>query len=439
MKLELKSDGVIGAFSQTDLERNLWEPSRSGQALRGIQDSYQTEVQLVLSCSRTLIFPETDTLIKDLLQRDLNWSYIIQKSQLNGVTPLVCHNLLRSYSQYLPSEIFHNLKEFYNSHAQKNLLATMELLRIIRHLESNGVAVLPFKGPLLALQAYGNVSLRQFCDLDILVREKDFRKAIELLLSLEYRLITSASWLQKRNTPISRKKDYSLVSKDGNVRVELHWKFSGGHFNLPLNMRLLWHQLERVEVGGLQVRNLPLAELLLYLTMHASRHGWVRLAWICDIAELIRINEDIDWLAEIERAKLLGSQRNLSLGLYLAYDLVGAALPEEVIQRIERDKIVRQLASEMRGLLFRDMDRTFSISYFHDYHLKVKERFRDRMRLRLHYYYRYIRLAITPTSKDSTLIPLPRSLTLLHYITRPIRLIYGYCASKINKRFHKGS
>jgi hypothetical protein len=61
--------------------------------------------------------------------------------------------------------------------ARKNLRFTAELIRILNCLESHGIAAIPFKGPTLAESVYGNLALREFSDLDILVRQSDFPRA----------------------------------------------------------------------------------------------------------------------------------------------------------------------------------------------------------------------------------------------------------------------
>jgi hypothetical protein len=41
----------------------------------------------------------------------------------------------------------------------------------------------PFKGPALAVQAYGDLSLRQYDDLDLLIHEADVPRAYQLLIA----------------------------------------------------------------------------------------------------------------------------------------------------------------------------------------------------------------------------------------------------------------
>ena len=57
---------------------------------------------------------------------------------------------------------------------------------------------------------------------------------------------------------------------------------------------------------------------LLILCVHANKHQWSRLGWICDIAEMLRSHPDLNWPVVMEQARMLRSERMLLLGLLLA-------------------------------------------------------------------------------------------------------------------------
>ena len=80
-------------------------------------------------------------------------------------------------------------------------------------------------------------------------------------------------------------------------------------------MKGLWRRLVPVSYAGATIKSLPLEDLIIYLCMHGSRHSWERLAWICDVAELVRLNPDTDWNKLLDQAASLGGQRMLGLGL----------------------------------------------------------------------------------------------------------------------------
>jgi hypothetical protein len=336
-------------------------------------------------------------------------------------------NLFKVGRELIPKEVFVECEVYWRSQASRNLLQTAELLRVLRLLEMNRVLALPIKGPVLAASAYGDLSLRQFCDLDILVHREDINRVVTLLIGSGFKLVSAPTWLQRLPTPVSNKKDYGFISENGETRIELHWRLSGAHFDLTENPKFLWKRLDTVHLAGQAVRTLPLQDQLLYLTMHGSRHGWERLIWICDVAELVRARgSSIDWSRLLSRAGQLGSRRNILLGFFLAKDLLDAELPDEVLREIGSDQPVKQLAAQARGLVFRDDVTSKGLSYWRGYHLKARERFNERGRVRFHYLFRYLRLALTPNRRDYSSVPLPRYLAFAYYVIRPLRLVANY-------------
>jgi hypothetical protein len=77
--------------------------------------------------------------------------------------------------------------------------------------------------------------------------------------------------------------------------------------------------------------------LLLHLCLHAaydeSLGGGLRP--LCDIAETIRrYREEIDWVRVADRAREWGASRYVVLALQLARDLLGARVPEDVLEQL---------------------------------------------------------------------------------------------------------
>jgi hypothetical protein len=307
----------------------------------------------------------------------------------------------------------------------------------VRLLEEKDIPVLPFKGAVLAAVAYRNLSLRQFADLDILVRKRNVARTKKILEQQGYRIAVPLTILQRVSPVLSSRKDVVLVNLAGDVRIELHWRLTGRHFSFPIGAKSLWHGRDTRWIAGTCVRTLPPKELLLYLCMHGSRHSWERLGWICDVAEMVRVHSNWDWQQIIKEASELGNERNLALGLYLANDLLGAELPEEVLEKVRADPKIEALATQVRSLLFQDVAASLDIAYLHDYHLKVKERMRDRIRLRLHYYRRYLSLAVRPTMQDRNALPLFGYFYFLSYVTRPFRLIGVYGSGILARLFRQ--
>ena len=384
--------------------------------------SHNSEVQLILACARTTIDEATAARIKSLLTGKIDWTYLLNKANKHGVMPLLCRSLEHTFPELVPYEVLDSLRGAFRRNAFKNLLRTKELLSIVEMLELRRIPALPFKGPLLAIQAFGDLGLRQFGDLDILVHKRHIKRVNTLLLANGYRLASPLSWISEVSPTLSPRKDIIFVHDEKGIIVELHWRLTGRHFDLPLDMKDLWRRLVSMSYAGATVRSLPVEDLVLYLCMHGARHSWERLAWICDVAELVRLNPETDWNRLMDRAVTLGSERMLALGLLLASNLLGTTLPENVSKRIQGDPNVKLVAERVREILFQEEEKILDISYWFRHHLMMRERSQDRARLYLHYIKRYVRLVLRPNVQDDNLVMLPQSLSFVYYVIRPIRL-----------------
>ncbi len=385
------------------------------------------EVSLLLACARSSLDPDTAGRIRALLGGAVDWDFVLRKAQQNYVAPLLCANLTATCPELVPPEILSLFRARMLSHAANNLYVTRELVRLLGLLEKHGVDALPFKGPLLAALAYGNIALRQFGDLDVLVRRSDLARAVSVITAHGYEVVA-----RETDTTDGCQKDVALVSLDGRTRLELHWRLSKVYFSFALdsrrNARRMWDRLETVELAGHRVRTLPVVDLLLYLCSHGAKHRWERLEWIADVAELLRSHPDLDWAASRREAQALGCERVLALGLRLAHELLDAPLPEHVRRAVMSDDHVEPAFEAACEQLFGDRHRFSHSLEKHHYRHHLKERWRDKLRLGLTYARVHLRAAFRPNERDRALLPVPGYLSFLHYVARPFRLGMIYSA-----------
>jgi hypothetical protein len=384
------------------------------------------EARLVIACAQTKLGPSAVEEITEILSGPLDWTRIFKIAYRNAATPLLCRNLLSTFAGALRVEVYNDLSSTYHQHVRGNMRATSKLLTVIEEFRASHISILPLKGPLLAFQAYGEVSLRQFVDLDVLIRPDDLGASIEVLKRCGYSPVTSATWLQKTSWNISDKKDIVFLSDDESPPLELHWKLSGSHFSLPIEQERLWARAATTVIGGRQIQTLSFNDLVVYLCLHGSRHGWERLGWISDINELIESNDEIDWEMLRKEADRLGCRNVLRFGLYLVSEFFGKQFAIRDWQQIKNDHTFRELADKIRANLFSEEGSNWNIGDRYVYHLQLKERLVDKLRLHLHYMLWYLRIIFTPNRSDTSVVHLPRSMVSLYYVLRPTRLFYTY-------------
>jgi hypothetical protein len=376
------------------------------------------EIELLLCCVQSSVDSQRVERIAALLQEDLDWVYLIQTALQHGVMPLLYQSLVTTGAEAVPAPILDQLRCHFRSNARRNLRLVGQLLRCLKLLGAHGIPAAPYKGPVLAASVYGDLCLRQFVDLDVLVHEQDAFRARDVLASHGYRPEFQLAAAQEV-AYLRSQSAHQVIRDAGMVIVELHWRITEGYFSFPLDTEQLWKRLEPASLAGREVRTLSAEDLLLVLCVHGTKHMWERLEWICDVAKLVGMHAAIDWPGVMKQAATLGSERMLFLGLSIAHDLLCVALPREVLESVRADPAVATLAGQVYQRLFSDQHALTGDLERCLFHLKARERFRDRLLYCL-------RLAMTTTPEDWALVPLPSSLFPLYYVLRPIRLAGKY-------------
>jgi hypothetical protein len=205
-----------------------------------------------------------------------------------------------------------------------------EALRLIAALEREGVAVQWIKGPLLSLQVYGDVAMRQCVDLDLLVDWSDFRNAIGVLEAQGCRLMGHTPPWDDWRIAVWRRlaKDVALAAPGERICVELHHRLKSPPELLP-GLGLA-EAGERVALGGRSLQTFACGDLFAYLCVHASTSLWDRLKWLADIRALLAGLDEGEIAALQAHSRALGTERCTALGLLLCHRLWGQAIPPEI-------------------------------------------------------------------------------------------------------------
>lgn len=376
------------------------------------------EDELLLCCARTDLRGRPAERAKALLRMPMDWFHIKALALRHRLIPLLYRNLKELDHQAVPQPVLLNFRKNFVATAGHTLRLTSELLRVLRLLEDHEIPAIPYKGPVLAISLYGEVPLRPFCDLDILVRRRDIVRAKRLLLSRGYQPFYQLTETQEK---IFVRSDSGgpFIRSDDTATVEIEWEITPREFPVPLNAEYFWSRLGWTSIEGMQVRTFSPEDLLLLLCVHGAKHQWEQLNWICDLAEFIRVHGEIRWEETVHRAAALGCRRILFLGLFLAHTVLEAPLPGPVLKSLPHDDAMISVALPLWHRLFRESVNSppaFALSKFY---LQVSDRLRDRAAY-------CMRLAFTPTVRDWRSLPLPRMMAFLYYLVHPVSLCARY-------------
>jgi hypothetical protein len=351
--------------------------------------------------------------LSSLAASQIDWNYLLLIAQRHAVLPLVYYHLGRHPLRLIPAEIYAKLRDAYQQNAARNAVLTAELCRLVELLRSSGIEAIPFKGPSLAAFAYGDISLRSFVDLDVIIKKSQLTAAREILTNDGYEVSKPLSVMQQEVLEQTQH-NIQLRGHNGKLILELHWDVAPALFSSPVQSLHLWSRLSQQLLNNTSVNALCAEDLLLSLCIHGSRHLWERLAWICDVAELISRHE-FEWTS-LRKTLDADSERMLLLGLYLADGLLGARIPAGLIRDCEADMTIVKLAERIVEHLFdgpRHVPATFATVF--RYNFKLRRTWRARVR-----YFGYM---ISPSDRDVVMRDLPRGLTFAYYFARPFRLL----------------
>jgi hypothetical protein len=386
---------------------------RAMQSTATTSDARSSEQKVLFICARPRIDDVARGDLDRLLSSKLDWDYLMAAAQRHALLPLMHHHLSTSQLDFVSPAHAKQLKTVFQENVARNLVLMNELASITHSLQSSGVESFPFKGPVLGLMAYDDPGLRQSVDLDIVVRPTDVGRARECLTTRGYRLTRR---LDPRQTQflISRQHNLQFARDEGRLMVELHWRIAPELFAPGFGAEDLWSKLKTVTVKDIELRSLPVEDLLMTLCVHGARHLWERLSWVTDVAALISTTDEIHWTELLAMAKRTQTERILLVGLQLAKELLNAQLPAEISQAIADDAMVATLVDTLTNRICEsERDNSFRQSF--RCHLQMRSGWSARLR--------YCRFAMSPTDGELEMMSVPRGFNFLYYGLRPWRLL----------------
>jgi hypothetical protein len=387
--------------------------------------TYKPEIEILLCCTNIRTDTAKPQRIESLLQKDIDWNYLFKQACQQGVFLLLYQNLLKYYPQSIPKNIQPQLQAYSQIKTTRNLFLSKKLCQIIKLFKNNNIKVIPFKGAVLAASAYRDLTLKEFCDIDLIIKQEDFSRVKDILTSQDY---------QPRNQ--QQLWGQVFTNKDDSIHIDIHWQLAPSCFPYRVDFEQLWQRCETVSILNQQVTNFSAEDSLLILCLQIVKDAHYRqekLKQVYDIAQLIN-NSKLDWKVVIQRARDLGSERLLLFGLGIANRLLKVEIPQELQQKIENDLIVKLYLNQVVKQLFSHSNQQNSVfGIFQQGFIQGLFGFVLRALMLLdnskligkrnrYLFVHLIGYIFKPNSNDLEYVSFPGFLYILYYLVRPIRL-----------------
>lgn len=367
---------------------------------------------LLVACS-TLPSDQKLLRLRSVLSSAVCWEGCFALAERHGVQPIL-YQALNTVRDAIPADAMQELERNYQTNLHKTLLLSRELIRIVHHLRSFALDVMPYKGPALAEFLYGDIALRQAGDIDLLVRRKEFSRVQDALTKIGYSPQMQFSEPELR---AYLKSGYECVfdGPAGKNILEVQWAVEPRFYSVYFDMDGVFDRAVKVNVAGQEMKTPFPPDLFLILAVHAAKHAWGRLIWICDLARFM-ILPSMDWDSIASQARNLRVLRIVNCSMLLANRMLGAAIPENAAKWFVEKEFDQNLVARLERQIRSTADfNVESPSYFR-LMMELRERPSDRLRFAT-------RLAFTPGPGEWKAVRLPPRLFPLYRVVRLMRLL----------------
>lgn len=291
----------------------------------------ENENDLLLACAKSHLDKPGKERILNILDRSISWKNLLLLAKHHKLLPLLCKNLYETCPKLIPEEVLSQLKDYYRKNVNENFKKLHTLVSVVKKLNENNIPVTIFKGPHLTQNFYGDIGLRTFCDLDILVDRKHFIPATQILKSSGFK-----NYPQTLNDKYLVKfgllNHHISMFNDARVLVELHWEVSGHYRGLIFDQSTLSPYLQTIDFYGVEVSTFTTEFLLVYLSLHGQRHYWQKYDHICCLTEVIRQEKAINWTETREIARKFKLEEVLTMAIHLAKNLTDVNINSDIFE-----------------------------------------------------------------------------------------------------------
>lgn len=309
---------------------------------KGNRSRVTPEMAVVIACAHQHLSEENKGALATLLTGPLDWDVVISNAQYHKVIPLLHKTLTTYFKKNIPSQVLADITELAKRNSLHSLIVSASLINIIKLFGENGIDVLPVKGPLLAERLYGSCSMRAYGDLDILVRQKDVEKALDVLQENNYKLVPEGIRKTTYLKFLKHKYHGQLLDKNG-IFIELHWELTGFYVSEPLIFDSLEPFLIRTKFSNYSTFDLSNEMLFIFLCIHGNSHRLEKLDYICSVAELLNLSPNIDWSLIIEIARKYKMIKRVMVTINLAKELFGSTIPPSIEGAVSNNSAISKL------------------------------------------------------------------------------------------------
>lgn len=294
------------------------------------------EDQIIVSCIKIHPTPEELEQIDKLILQVQDWNYLITTIIDRGIGPLLYKKLpLLTNSSQMPEAVRTKLQQAYYRTFSRSTILYEHFRKIAEAFTSQDIQIIALKGVYLSERLYQDIGLRQFSDIDLLVKEDDASSCLAILAEMGYKPDTNGKLSRIILSQLNRDFVHYPPMIGYGVSIEIHIKLHQDKEKYKVKVDELWKNAIPATVNGVQVSALHIYDLLIHLCLHLDKHfkvGHVQFTCFNDITNLLeRVSGTIDWNAFTEVCQIYNCENIVFKYIVMTHNYMHATVPIEII------------------------------------------------------------------------------------------------------------
>lgn len=401
-------------------------------AKESVQDAFHMAIKpLSPGTHRFLCDIASADINRNATLRNVKWDEALPALHRNGLFPLCEAYLGRQTEDAVPSNIRRSIRVACMITSMQMKVKLLKMRCILSALSDADVEYIVVKGVAVARTVYSNPSYRPYGDVDIVIRERDWKRAHTVLERCGFVASHGCGELVPKIIPEAIIQEIPYWNERDQLLLEVHFEdilYSG---MAARDVDGFWNRSRVIDLDGLPVRVMCLEDQLVHLCAHLHFDGAKRLIWFTDIALIVRDHAHrLDWDRVLDIVRVEDAQVSVYYGLRWVSLLLDIELPDGILDAVRPDRFRRwwheRYLPEAKVLSLEPMAQPSLSFYFQPLFrrlipdLLIMGRRKDKLR--------YLAHLLFPPAKwlryyyhiDTTRSVLP------HYLLHPIKLVGHY-------------
>ncbi len=412
--------------------------------------SHPPELRLILACARRA-FTGTPLDLEPNALEGIDWDKLVNAAVYHKLGIILHHGTAALDPSPLPMHLRLLLASRAHKHRTLSRALTAELERLAALFDEQGIPFLAYKGAVAAGLVYVEPHVRAYRDIDLLVPVDAVEAAGDLLRDQGY----NCSEPPERQQWLG---ESTFEHPDSPGSVDLHWSLVPGYLYIPDRLPYPFEQPRRVATDAASLPTLTAELMLLDFCLQGAKERWSSLCRAVDLAGFIHTQRDnIDWQRLRRLSDDAGLDRVLDAGLGVAAGLFPETVPMQATARVSSSRSVGELVEEAIAGFCRVEDaaqRAFpkpaessdarpeqwwafvsrEPRAWMDFLPKLASKPADRLRVYGLVAAFNLKRLFAVQEHDRRGLPLPRVLTPLYLVIRPVRILSKYVLAPLYTR-----